>query len=196
MKKAKRRSYRDRYFENWQAVKEPAHNRKGYRMVYHYVGSFRRYAPARPERTLQMVKREMLLSMLIGAALYVPAMLSGAAFTHCRIANGLGVLSVVAWLIGMYGLVRFTADGEYMKAMTADEVDQCIRIGWVAHAVLLVLSALAGAVQLISGGSGTAWDIPVILAVLGCAACSLIIRNLFSALLMTTHKNVDGKPIA
>ncbi len=34
----KRKSYRERYFEDNQPVRQMANNRKGYRIVYRYVG--------------------------------------------------------------------------------------------------------------------------------------------------------------
>lgn len=195
MKKERRRSYRDRYFENWQAEKVACSNRKGWRMVYRYVGPFCRYAPAAQGRTLKLVKWEMLSLLLIGAAVYIPAMLSGTALTRCRMSNGFGVLSVLAWLISAYGVVRFAADHEYMKKLTADEVDQCIRIGCVAHAALLVLSVIAGGIRLITDGAGSPGDILVAAAVCASAGCSVAVRCLFSNLLMTTHQNEGGLPV-
>ncbi len=195
MRKEKRKSYRERYFENWEAVKEPARNRKGYRMAYRYIGMFCRYMPPKQGRTMRSVKLRMLLAMLLGMAAAMAAGLADVPFNHCRLANGFGVLSVVAWLIGAYGVLRFAASGAYMKRMTADEVDQCIRIGWVAHAVLLLLSAVSGGAALLSGGNGTYVDAMVILALLLSAGCSLAIRQSFSNLLMTMHKNANGQPV-
>ena len=195
MQREKRKSYRERYFENWDAVKEPARNRKGYRMVYRYVGMFCRYAPQGQGRTLQSVKLRMVLAMLLGMLAAISAGLADVPFNHCRPANGFGVLSVAACLIGAYGVLRFAVSGEYMKRMTADEVDRCIRIGCTAHAVLLMLSAASGGAALISDGSGTAADVIVILAVLLSAGCSLAIRRMFCNLLMTMHKNANGRPV-
>ncbi len=195
MRREKRKSYRERYFENWEAVKEPARNRKGYRMAYRYIGMFCRYTSPKQGRTLQSVKLRMVLAMLLGTAAAIAAGVADVPFNNCRLANGFGALSVIAWLIGAYGVLHFAVSGAYIKRMTADEVDQCIRIGWVAHAVLLMLSAISGTTALMSGGKGTPLDAIVILAVLFSAGCSLAIRQMFSNLLMTMHKNANGQPV-
>ena len=188
----KKKSYRERYFENYQAVRVPCSNRKGFRTVYEYVGLFARWTGDLKE--VGKVKRDLFWMEAAGIVLSVGCTLSGTALTRARLFNGFGVLSLVPWLAELYGIARFLMSKEYVKEQSAEEIGNCIRIGTVLRALLTGLSVLAGGIQVIAGGSATPADLPVGMGVAAGGALSLLIRREFIGLRLEKYHNENGRP--
>ncbi|MCD7916955.1 MAG: hypothetical protein LUF84_00580 [Clostridiales bacterium] len=190
--KVKRKSYRERYFEDHQAVREVANNRKGYRIVYRYVGL---WAAWRSERwPLGTVKGAFALAELVSVCLYLICATVDTPLNHSRLVNGFGVLSVVPWLVELSGILRFLLSKSYVKEMDSMEIDRAIRYGAVLRAGLLGLSLLCGIGTILVSGTATAADADVGLGILASIALSVGVWQGYRGLLLDTYHNVNGEP--
>ena len=192
-KKEKRKSYRDRYFEDYKKVKVPAKNKKGFRTDYQYVGLWKSWETG-DDRPLWPIKKRMLYMEAGSIFLFVLPLLSGTALTTSRIAGGFGILSIAAWLVEITAFVRFLFKGVYIKELSWDEIDKCFRIGCLWRAILVALSVLAGLIDVLIRGAVSVADVPVALALLASATLSLLVRKTYCGLYVSTYRNEDGKP--
>lgn len=190
--KVKRKSYRERYFEDNQAVREVANNRKGYRIVYRYVGL---WVAWRSERwPLGTVKWAFALAEVASVCLYLFCARVDTPLNHCQLANGFGVLSIVPWILELSGIVRLLLSKAYVREMDSQEIDQSIRYGAVLRAGLLGLSLLCGVGTVLVSGTATAADAGVGLGILASIALSVGVWQGYRGLLMDTYHNVNGEP--
>lgn len=189
----KKKSYRDRYFEDWQAVKVPAQNRKGYRVEYRYTGLWKQWED--PDgRPLKNSKWQLALLEILSIAVYVLAVLSRTPLSVARLANGFGTLSLVPWIAELAGVVRFLAAGAYVRELTASEISTSIRSGSVLRAILAALSAAAGGIQILAGHTAVPADLLTFLGILASAGLSLAVKHQYDRLQQNTFRNDNGKP--
>lgn len=189
----KKKSYRDRYFEDYQAVKVPAQNRKGYRVEYRYIGLWKQWED--PDGSpLKFVKWQLLLTELLSAAVYVFAVLSGTPLSSARLANGFGTLSLVPWILELSGVVRLLFAGPFVRELSANEISTSIRSGSVLRAVLAALSAFAGGIQILAGHTAVPEDLLTFFGILFSAALSLLVKRHYDRLQQNTFRNDNGKP--
>ncbi len=169
-----------------------ANNRKGYRIVYRYVGL---WVAWRSEKwPLQTAKRGLALAELASVCLYLICARVDTPLNRCQLANGFGVLSIVPWILELSGVVRFQLTKAYAKEMDSREIDQSIRYGAVFQAGLLGLSLLCGVVNTLVNGTATLLDGGMALGILASIALSVAVWQVYRSLLLDTYHNVDGAP--
>lgn len=188
----KRKSYRERYFEDYLPVKVPANNRKGYKTEYRYIGLWTQWEGEK--RPFSAIKREIVLLELFSIAVYVLSVLSGTPLTVSRLANGFGTLSIVPWILELSGVVRLLFAGAYVKEFSAREIITSIRTGSVLRFILTALSAIAGGIQILTQHIAIPADLPVFLGIMFSAAVSLLVKFDFDRLLLIIYRNDEGKP--
>lgn len=188
----KRKSAREKYFENYQAVKVPSNNRRGYRMVYRYTGLFARWE--RDGTELAREKQKLGLMEAASVVIYAASALSGAPLTKARLFNGFGVLSLIPWLMELYGLVRFLFSRKYVKEPDAEEIGNAIRMGCVLRILLVSLSVTVGEIQTLIGRSANWLDIPASIGMLISAGLSFLIKRRFDSLSLLKYHNANGQP--
>lgn len=189
---AKRKSYRERYFELHQAVKAPARDGKGSRTVYRYTGQWKAWTPA--SLPLSGMKLLMACFEIISILLFAWANLSDVGLNRSRFTAGFGILSLAAWLPELSGVVRFICHRAPVTELCYGEIDQAIRAGCVLRAALVFASVLSGGADLLLHHSMALADIPVGLAVLVSAALSLLVWRCYGRLSVDTLSNEDGQP--
>ena len=188
----RRKSYRERYFENYQAVKVPSSNRRGYRVEYRYTGLFARWEGT--ESTIPRVKQRIGCLEAASVLVYVLSALPGAPLTKVRLFNGFGVLSLIPWLMEIYGVIRFVFAKEYVKEPDAEEIGNALRMGCVLRVLLVGLSVIAGEIQLLIQG-GAAWaDLPAALGILISGGISYLVKRSFDSLSLLKYHNTNGQP--
>lgn len=185
----RRKSYRERYFENYEAVKIPANNRKGWRTDYRYVGRWARWEGERP---MGQIKAFFAAAEAVGIAVYVAAMLSRTPVTVSKAANGFGGLSLIGWLLELSGVARFIAAGEYVKEMDRDEIDRSIRSGSVLRILLAALSIVGGLIDVLAHKKAAAGDALVALAVAASIGATWLVRHVYAKLTVTSYGNQSG----
>ena len=190
--KERRKSYRERYFEDYEAIKVPANSRKGWRMEYRYIGRFCRWEAE--TGNLNAIKRRFAAMECVSVVIYIAALLSAAPFTHARLANGFGTLSLVPWILEVSGVIRFLLAGDYVRELSCEEIGRSIRSGAALRVLLVLLSAVSGFIQLMAAKTITAVDAPVLLAVLASAALSCWVKHSYDALLVLRYHNDNGQP--
>ena len=188
----KRKSFRERYFEDYETVKVPADNRKGYRIEYRYIGKWIQWRSEK--HSLRQTKVLIAAAEIISIVLYCIAILSGSPVTVSRFANGFGTLSFVMWILELGGAVRFIFSGKYSKELEMEEVDREIRSGTVLRIIFVLLSMVSGVADVIGHHTAAVTDIPVVISVLSSAFLSFFVRWLFTSLLIDTYKNHNGQP--
>lgn len=184
------KSYRERYFENYQAVRTPSPG--GTRVQYRYTGLWVRWESGR--KPMRRVKLDMAILEVASVVIYVLASLSGTPLTRSRLCNGFGVLSLVPWLMELGGVIRFVASRAYAKEPSADEIGRSIRIGCSLRFLLAVFSALAGGVQTLVQGGAALSDLPAFLGICLSAMMSLLVRRTYGRLLVISYRNENGLP--
>ncbi|MBR6088731.1 MAG: hypothetical protein IKP86_02280 [Anaerolineaceae bacterium] len=190
--KEKRKSYRDRYFEDYQAVKVPADNKKGYKVDYRYTGFWVRYENS--TQPLKNTKIRFAVLEVLSILIYVPAVLSGTPLSCARLANGFGTLQLVPWIAELIGVVRFLIASEYVKELSTIEIGATIRYGCLIRFFLAALSAFAGGIQILVQGKAVLPDLAVFLGIMISAVISLLIRKEYDHLLLIMYRNDNGKP--
>lgn len=189
--KEKRKSYRDRYFKDYQAVKVPANNRKGYKVEYRYTGLWAKYEYG--ERPLRDAKLRMVLLETVSIAVYLAAVLSGTPLSVSRLANGFGTLQLVPWILELSGVVRFLIKSEYVKEPSTEEIGTSIRTGCMLRFILTALSAIAGGIQILVQKAAIPADIPIFLGIIASAVLSLMVKALYDSLLLIKYRNDNGQ---
>lgn len=187
--KRKRQSYRDRYFAENQAIRVSSDNRKGYQIVYLYVGLWKAWEG----RTLALCFRLGLLEAA-SLCLYICCAAVNTAINCSRFASGLGILSVIPWLAELYGVVRFVLAKPYVRELSMEEMDACLRFGCGIRAALVMLSALTGIGDTLLSGTARWQDWLVLAGLIASGAISIVIRHQYSGLLILTFRNLNGKP--
>ena len=192
MGREKRQSYRDRYFADNEAVKVAANNRKGYRTIYRYVGLWKSW-----ESVSGGLKRQKIfigLAELVSLCLYLGCAVVDAPVNRSHIASGLGILSIIPWLLELSGVIRFLFAREYVRELSMDEIDSSLRYGCCLRAVLAALSGLAGMTSSILLGEAGVLDGLLMAGILASALLSFVIWRLYGKLLINTYRNINGKP--
>lgn len=192
MGKQIRQSYRDRYFSDNEAVKVAANNRKGYRIIYRYVGLWKSWESA--SGSLKRQKAFIGLAELVGLCLYLGCAMVDAPVNRSHIASGLGILSIIPWLLELSGVIRFLLAKEYVRDLSMDEINSSIRYGCCLRAVLVVSSGLAGMGSCLLSQDAGLRDALLLAGILISAALSFVIWRLYRKLLINTYRNVNGNP--
>ncbi|MGN0999349.1 MAG: hypothetical protein ACI4PO_07345 [Faecousia sp.] len=185
----KRQSYHDRYFADHQVVRVSTDNRKGYKIVYRYVGLWKAWQG----RTAAFCLRLGLLEAA-NVCLYLCCGLVNTSINRSQLASGLGVVSIVPWLAEIYGLLRFLTAKQYVWELSMEETDACLRLGCSIRAVLVVLSAMIGIGDCLLSGMAGWQDWLVLAGLLASGVLSTVIRQQYSSLLILTFRNQDGNP--
>ena len=190
--KEKRKSYRERYFEDYEATRVAANTRRGWRTEYRYIGRF--CAWEAEGGRLSVSRGRMAVAEIFSVAIYLAALLAGTPFGSVRLANGFGVLSLVPWLLELSGVLRFLFAAAYVRELSCEEIGRSIRSGAVLRALLLALSVLAGGIGLLRASAFTVQDVPVVLAVLASACLSCLVKREYDRLLVISYGNKNGQP--
>ncbi len=188
----KRQSYRDRYFSDHEAVKVAANNRKGYQTIYRYVGQWKSWEC--PGGSMRKKKLLIGLAELASVFLYVLCAAKDAPINRARIASGLGVLSVIPWLLEVSGVLRFLLAKEFVKELSLEEIDSSIRYGCILRTVLVAMSGLAGMTSCLQSGGCGVWNALLLIGILASASLSFVIWRLYGRLLINTYRNANGSP--
>lgn len=187
--KQRNASYRERYFQDNQVVRIPANNRKGYKTSCRYVGLWKSWEG----KTGDFLLKTGLLEVL-STGIYLLSTLSNAAINHARFASGLGILSVIPWLAEWYGVVSFLLARPYVRELSMEEINGCIRWGCAIRGLLVIASALAGLVECLAAGSIAWQDTPALAGLLASGGISLFLRHHYGKLPILTYRNEAGNP--
>lgn len=187
----KRKSYRDRYFEDYQAVRKPGSNRKGYRIVYQYVGLWTAW---RSEKiNLKSYKIVIAIWELVSILLYLACASADTSINSYRLASGFGILSIAPWLCEISGVIRFCLSGEYVRELSYEEIDKSIRYGCPLHIILTIASVLAGSIQAVVSKTFSAGSGFLAAGMLVSAGLTYAIWHAYRELLIEKYHNEDGK---
>lgn len=184
------KTYRSKFEENYRAIKEPSHNKKGFKMTYVYVGPW--YVWNVPKTRVQTVKR------LTGAACLLSVILFGSgslldSFLNCsRYVEFFGILSVAALLYEVIGVIQFCTAKEQMTNMDFEDIKNKMMIAPLLHAALL-LGAVAAAVCLFFSHTSGLTDIIVTLCYFFSGLLSLLIFSCYRSLPWRKDKNENMK---
>lgn len=185
-------SYRDRYFSDNQAVRVAAKNRKGYRIIYQYVGLWKSWACEKGD--LQRLKLRIGVAEVADICLYLACAAVDAPMNRVRMAGGIGILSVIPWILELSGVLRFLAAKEFVRELSLEEIDRSIRCGCCLRAVLTILSGFCGMAGCLVSGDAGALDLFLLAGILSSGVLSLVVWRLYSKLLINTYRNVNGTP--
>lgn len=182
-------SYRERYFSDNEAVRVPANNRKGSKIVYRYVGLWKSWGC--PKGSLKQQKVIIAALELVSTALYFCCGFVPSPINTSRLASGFGLLSLIPWLLEFSGVLRFVFAGTYVKELTLDEIDKSIRYGCPVRGLLVFLSGTSG---LLSETAAAFPDWLLAAGILVSALLSFVIWRCYNRLLLDTYRNADHMP--
>ena len=183
------KSYRDRYFEEYTAKSAEVGGKK--KVTYKYVGYW--YSWGTEGFSLRHQKRLYAAVELLSIALYLAAGLQQTPVNSVRLAAGLGILSVIPWLLELWSVIRFLLSREYLTSIDYNEINTRLRLGALSRSVLLVLSLLcAVAGSGMAALSSTAAAL-ALLGVLLSAGCSLLIWWKQKKIGYRIYRNINGQ---
>lgn len=188
----KRQSYHDRYFAENQAVRLSANNAKGYKTVYQYVGLWKAWQ--RETGSIRALKAAFLVWEFVSICLYFGCASVNTPVNCSRPASGIGILSVIPWLLEVSGIARFIFSGKYVKELSMEEIDNSIRCGCGLRAVLVELSAIVGLANVILMKTMSMRDGVIFIGIATSGLISLGIGLCYRRLLVYSYRNIDGKP--
>ena len=180
------KSMKETFEENYEAIKVPADNRKGYRMDYVYIGPW--YVWQQDQEQICREKRFILNACIISLVLYAAAAVQFCEVNYARLVSLAGMLSLAPFVFEVFGVFQFYFSKEKMTAQTFSDISGKLKIAPVVHAGLLFLCAGFGIWEILwQGYDGIQLMIPMcyILA----AAQSVMIFNHFRRL---GHRKVEN----
>ena len=149
----KRKSYRDRFFEDNEYVKEPANNIRGYRIRLNYTGRWVSYIGR--SYSLRTYKFLMIIAEILSILIYFISAVRDVEVNEVMLSAGFGTLSIIPWIVEIYEVVRFAFTGDKVKALTSDEITGGLRIACWSRVILLVISAIVSLFAVIFFGGFT-----------------------------------------
>lgn len=141
------KSYRSTFEENFKPVKEPADNKKGYRIRYVYIGNWHVWRAERAviKRTKGLIAFLFVLSVMI----FLLGALVDSRLNASRFVALPGTMAIAAMLIEAFGMVQFCFAGEKLTCQDFQDVDTKLTLGAFFHAALLVWASAAAAIGMI-----------------------------------------------
>lgn len=141
------KSYRSTFEENFKAVKEPAENRKGYKIRYVYIGNWHiwRADKAVIRRTKGFIAFLFALSFVI----YLLGALADSTLTYSRWVALPGTMALAAILVEAFGVFQFCLSKEKLTCQYFQDVNAKMMLGSFFHAALLAWATVSSGVQLI-----------------------------------------------
>jgi len=178
------KSWRQRYFEDFEAEKVYTEGRKGYKIVYTYVGKWVRW-----RADAEALKRRKVVCGVAVALITALFALCGTCRTPVN-ASALvavpGIAAVTALLYAWIGAVEFILSKEKMHERDGRHIKRMLDTATGALAACFALCTLLGAWLLLRAGA----EARTILVVLGYAACFALALMLHRA-----HKRLDFEEI-
>lgn len=186
------KSYRERYFEDNEATRISADNKKGYRIVYRYVGLWKAWRSETMD--LKRVKFIVFAMELFSFALFMICVLLPVPINTFRLANGFGCISLIPWILELSGVVRFLISKEYVHDLSYQEIDRSIRIGCCIRICLVAACLLCGLSGLVAAESFAIGDFFVAAGIACSGVLSYLVSHFYCSLKVDTFRNEDGKP--
>ncbi|MCC8049387.1 MAG: hypothetical protein LIP10_01840 [Clostridiales bacterium] len=183
------KSYREKYFEDYVAVPNPA---KPGKVKYVYSGLFLKcYVEG---KSLKVRKRTISALEIVSIILYLASALQKAPFNALRITGGLGILALVPWVLEIAAVIRFIAFREFIPEAAKNETDKMMEIGALLHAAMMTIVLVAGAAVLIRSGEMSLSSVPAMAGHLISGILSILIYRLYRGVYAETYRNEHGKP--
>jgi hypothetical protein len=187
----KHKSYRERYFEDYEAVKKPCNNKKGYKVIYNYIGFWIVWHSEK--FSLLSLKYLLAIGEALSLALYFLCARLNLPINSNHYAAGFGVLTIAAWLYELLGVLRFCFSHEYVKELDYEEIDKSIRVGCLFHLIFLVISVAIGLIGLLMDGEVIFQSILTIVGI-GVSGCiTYAIGHVYMGLTVEKYHNDNGK---
>ena len=186
----KRKSFRDRYFEDYTARRKELPNGKT-TVEYVYSGTWYRWGMdgfSFPQRRLTYFALE-----LVGAVFYVLAAMQTVPLNVSPLAAGFGTVSLVPWALEIWGVVSFGLSKTYITELDFKAIDFRLSMGAFLRLIFLLASLGCGVVQSIREGvmDGTSW-LALVFYLLS-AASSAVVCRLQTKQGFRTYRNEEGK---
>ena len=130
----------------------------------------------------------------VSIAAFITAALMPVGLNTGRVAAAISVLSLIPWILELWGVFRFATARTPMMVSDFEEIRKGIRYGCPVRAALIAAALVTGIIELIVTGKFTAANlISVFLFLLSAAASYLIYRD-YMTIRYSLRKSEDGKP--
>lgn len=185
-----KKSYKERYFNDYHIEKKPSKNRKRSRTVYVYHGAYCQWAQYDvPLDIDEQKKRKLLYAFVLLAEILCFAI---AAFWRSPVNTAAGTafsgcLSIVALLYQIIYVARFCSSKPEMKQIDAEDIHNYIRYASAVHATLLTITAILGIVTAIHAAAVLDCLLPVFLYLLsaGCSAALFLLQRRIEPMILS-----------
>lgn len=166
------KSMRESFEENYQAVREPFHNKQGFRICYEYIGPWYQWNlnPA----SLRMEKRRFGSMCAVSLILFLAGSFQNSVLNYSRYTELFGLLSTAAFIFEIIGTIQFCMTKEKVTNMTFFDIHTKLMAAPLIHGLLLMCMA-AACVPVLAARGVSAVDIGVLLCNLGAGGASLVI---------------------
>ncbi len=183
-----RKTFRERFEDNYKAVSVPANNSKGYKIRYVYYKPWHIWDLSGEG----LREKKILLGMLfiLGFALYIFAGIQDMGINYDRVVGIATTLSLCAFLYEALGIIQFCVSNGRTTGQNYDDVTSKIMLSTLAQAVLLYIAATGSVTFMMSKGFSARG---VLIAAGYCASASLamITRRAYKEIPLRTEANLN-----
>lgn len=186
------KSYREKYFEDYKAVKKPSNNKKGFKIVYEYIGQFKKWEYG--DKPLRVFKWLVAILEVLAISSFLSVCFRNTNINSLKLMSGFGTISLLGWLFEITGIIRILVSREYIKEIDETEIRTSMKIGPLSRAAFLTIGTVISTIILIVQKKIIGTDQSVIAMYLVSGAMSLLIYAEFNKLKVISYRNENGKP--
>ncbi|MBQ9064156.1 MAG: hypothetical protein IJ123_01770 [Blautia sp.] len=140
MSEFKIKSMREKFEEDYKAVKVPCGNKKGYKIDYVYIGDW--WLWKEPRDQVNRCKRYVMSCCIGSLVLYLAAALQNSPVNYSRFVSMTGLLSLAPYIFVIFGSVQFLVSKEKMTEQDCKDIRTKLMVAPVFHAGLLLICAV------------------------------------------------------
>ena len=184
----KRKTFRERFEDNYMAVSVPADNKKGFKIRYIYYKPWHIWNLP-PE---ELKKKKILFGVLFPLS-FILFLFSGGQYTGVNFDRLVGIptmFSVIAFLFEALGIIQFCVSKYRTTEQNYNDITGKIMFSTLAHAILLSFAAGSCIVYMANMGF-SAGNALVAVGYFASAALAVFIRTQYRGIPLKTEMNMN-----
>lgn len=180
------KTLRESFEENYIAIKKPCANKKGFKIEYVYYGPW--YMWDISKTALLRTKRNIGVLCVLNIAFLCVASLQDSPINYSLLVEIPGVLSLLALMFQIIGIVQFICSKEKMTRYTYNDINIKMGVAVPFHAFFMTLSSVGG-LCVLGKDDRLMFSITAICGYAMCAVIAILIYKQYKKVPFTSEKN-------